>query len=186
MFIVRAKENGKLKVIKDVEQFKKEDFEKFDLFNAVQITPDRYEEMIKKIKIDELTNKLKELGVDVNALPKNAVRPSVSPQYKETGLPEANDIVTQIPEDKQLPYDERPSKVVNPQTKKPYTLGQLKEQFFFFKEKFENDIPEIRFCTFDERGITLELVEPVNLPRVLPNGIPLFQKVIQNTPIRRM
>ncbi len=70
-----------------------------------------------------------------------------------------------------------PSRVVkNKQTGEKFTLGELRQQFMVFKDKVEKDIPEIIFSSFDEDGFVITVTDIRNdMPKLLPNGIPLRQ-----------
>jgi hypothetical protein len=178
-FIAKAKETNKIRTLEDIGQFSKSEFEKYELYEVRPVTPETYDAIIRKKKIDELTTQLKELGVDLNQVSKPIPQaPSNDVDIgKPTNLPEDEPVIKPEGIIKNL---DKPSKVINPKTKKPFSEREIQDTFFLFKDNLERDIPDIAFMTFNERGIILSMIEArPDLPKHLPNGVPLIQVVKQ-------
>ena len=192
-YIAKHKEKNSFRAMDDIDEFKIEDFNYFDLFMVNPINSVQYKEIKRVQKIEELKKELAMLGVDLNALTPQAlpngvfaagsvlsvVEPQMPPQAPQ--MPQAASAMPNTPlapstELLTTENGEKLSKVKNPKTKQFYTMKEIEDSYNKIREQIEKDIPEIRFSFFDEQGIKLSLIEiRHDVPRMLPNGIPIIQ-----------
>jgi hypothetical protein len=69
--------------------------------------------------------------------------------------------------------------IMNTRTNKLFTKDELYEEFLKFSKVVEAKIPEVTFVEFDQKeGFTVIVTERVpNIPKVLPLGIPVKQRI---------
>jgi len=169
-YIAKQKDANKFKIIEDVSKFKKEDFDKFELYAMTEIDSEQHVDIIRRQKIDELKEQLKELGVDLPPTIPQVIQPYIGQEFVESALTQADFFGEES-------TDGRLSNIVNPKTGEKYTMEELNVIFEKFKANIEKDIPEISWSSVDVNGITLFVVEKVStLPNMLPNGVPIIQK----------
>jgi len=171
IFIAKHREKNSFKVVTDLGELSAEIFRTHVLFQAEEISPAQFQELLKRRKIDQLTAELKNLGVDLSAGPAKIQAPRDGQAYQEPPI-------HQLPQDSVI-LNETPavpmSKVSNP-AGGLYTMEDIKNIYEVFKARVEHDIPEISFSNYDEYGIKLAVIEiRHDLPRILPNGVPVIQ-----------
>lgn len=175
-YLVRQKGTKKFKELGDIADFSPELFDTYDLYEVTPIEKEQYSKLLNQKKITELTEQLKLLGVDLSSILQNRQQPSAnnSQIVPNSSLMADANMIQQKPQN----YDEKLSKVKNPKTGNFYRLVEIQQVYETFRNEVEKDVSEIEFSTFDENGIILNMAEPrPDLPRALPNGIPVIQRV---------
>lgn len=183
-YLVRQKGTKKFKELADIVDFSPELFDTYDLYSVTPIEKEQYSKLLNQKKIAELTEQLKLLGVDLGAILQNNQK-VMAPQ----NLPVQNSANQSLPQSSlmadmnitqtisQKP-SERMSRVKNPKTGNCYRLDEIQHFYDIFHNGVEKDVQEIEFSSFDENGIILNMTDPrPDLPRALPNGIPVIQIV---------
>jgi hypothetical protein len=188
-FIRKDKDANKFKILDNISDFDKSEFNRYELYEVRQITPYIYDEKIKIKKIEELKSQLALLGVNLDDLLKPKATETVQTTqeelpdvntWKETPLEEAKPQDT-IKVEKGVTFvssENKLSKIVNRATQKLFTMKELQVHFEKFKEIIEKDVPELMYCSYSENGFLLNMTEiKPNIPRMLQNGIPVRQIV---------
>jgi len=185
MFIAKHRQKNSFRVIENIRDFSVEDFHTYHLYESRELTPEAYTEILKNEEIANLTKRLKDLGIDLNAIqqpqaPVQAQAP-VAPAGAITGVaPVAQSDTPQntppVDPNVRVPLREQVSKV-----KKLdgtfYNMDEIRLNSEKFKEYAERSIPELSFVTYNETGIQLQILEIRNdIPRNI-EGIPIVQTV---------
>lgn len=176
MFLKKSKQGNKFRILEDVSQFQKEDFEEYELYDIKLVPPEQFDEILRTKKIEELKRELAALGVSVGAERPTVSTPTV--QESMSGVPQGH--ISERMESEMIPStppDKIYSKVKKARTNEFFTMEELTSLFNTFRDQIEKDIPEIRLSSVTEHGFVLSMVEERrDLPKMLPNGIPLIQK----------
>jgi hypothetical protein len=182
-FIAKEVATKKFKIFESITEFNIEDFGKYELYSVRNINKQQYVNAVKQQKIEELKQQLKSLGVDINA---------PAPAVAEKEVQDDLNFNSQISLEEDIPYDtgvvlpsamvervnmsQKLSRVTNRATGKKFTMEDLQNVFYKFKENIEREIEEIQFCSFDEDGFKLTMTDlRPDIMKQLPNGIPLIQ-----------
>jgi hypothetical protein len=194
-YLTKSKERNSFKQIKDITDFKSEDFEKFDLYEIKQVTLQEFTEVVKQKQVQALLDQLKSLGVDLtanqapqeptetlcnnNQSSESNIIENLSPELSNALQGDAiNKHQPVIPETNEGLFSttDPMSKIKKMNGSGFFTLKEIGEFYFRFKEKIEQDVDDIAFSSFDENGILLTMVEIRNdIPKKLSNGIPIRQ-----------
>ena len=193
MFIAKNKTKNSFKVIDDIGAIDQTLFQTHDLFQAQPITPQQFTEVLRQKKINDLKNELAALGVDLSAqqqatvatedteLPESAVAGPATDTVVQPMVPNNPVLHNTVADQKEDPAGvERQvmSKVVNKKTGQPFSMDELRDHFEKFQTLIEKDVPEVQYTVFNDDGFVLVTSQPLpNVPRVLPNGIPIRQQV---------
>jgi hypothetical protein len=171
-YIAKAKSANRFKTYESITEFDVSDFEGYDLFEVKELDKNKYGDALKQQKISELKDQLADLGVDLNSLmqpqqaQQNQVLTEKSSKSTESPLLMADTVDT---------TGDRKSKVQKPDGSL-FTMQEITDAFYKVKDQIEKDFPEIMYGSFDETGIIFTVTEAArNLPKQLPNGIPMRQ-----------
>jgi hypothetical protein len=189
MFIAKSKTKNSFKMIDDIGKVTPDLFQTHDLFHANPVNPQQFTEMIKQKKINDLKAELVSLGVDfaqpvsgsqVTELPESVVDqiPAEMAQELVPNNPNLHSTVSN-PKDESTGVERQTvSKVINKSSGRPFSMEELYGHFEKFKDVIERDVPEVENCVFNDNGFVLVTTQHLpNVPRVLPNGIPIKQQV---------
>lgn len=185
-YIKKSRSRNQIKEVIDITEFKAKDFEDFELYSVQEISPHEFGDILRDRKAKALISELNDLGIDLakyfggepkvdddstefntdDALKRALQEDNV--QKKGNIIPETNEgLVTP---------DGIMSNITKPDKSGKYTMEEIKNVYFQFKEKVEADIEELSFGNYDENGITLTMIEiRPDLPKMLSNGIPVRQ-----------
>jgi len=192
-YIAKKKDRNVFKTFDNISEIDETVYRDHDLYAVKEINPRQFKEELKNAEIEELKQRLASLGVDLNALTRGQVQPIPPPVNQPVSsvtepTTELPGVIEDVVEDKQTgvkigritaeAINSSTTQIVNRKTGKNFTMGELREQFDKFKEYVEKEIPEVIFSSFDEKGFTITVTElRRDLPKILPNGIPLRQIV---------
>jgi hypothetical protein len=174
-YIAKAKGANRFKTLESISEFTASDFEKHELYEVSPVDPTRYGQILKEQKISELKTELQALGVDVNTL--------FQQQAPQQPMQTQNQLTNESPLLMADGTDARPmstgvSEVINKETGKPFTMEEMRTVFEEFRAKIEKEVPEIMYSMCGDDGFKLVMSEHrSDIPKILPNGIPLTQVI---------
>jgi len=169
-FIAKHKDRNNFKVIEELEDFKIDDFQTYQLFKLTEVNKEKYVDLMRAKRIEMLKKELAQLGVDLTS-PK--IETDTDTTFNELTIETTQQDEVKI---EQPINTQKMSRIKKPGTNLFYSMNEIKDIYGKFKNEIEKNVQEIRFSSFDETGIILSMVEIRNdLPKVLPNGVPIKQ-----------
>jgi hypothetical protein len=128
-YIAKAKGASRFKTFESISEFSIDEFDKYELYEVNSVDQNRYGQILKHQKIEELKMELQSLGVDFNSLatpqtPQTTQVPHHIPHGEITN--ESPLLMEDGINSKPLPAVTDLSKIKNPETGKLFTMDEMR------------------------------------------------------------
>lgn len=172
-FIAEDKATHRIKVLKDISDFTQEDFDKYTVYSTSIVSGEDFDKFKVQLQVRALQEQSR-LMLEQQQKIANQLAELTGSNVKNVPIAVPNTITTVSP----VINNNAETSIMNAKTKQFFTKAELWDEYLKFKDALERSVPEVTMVEFDLTGFTVLVTEYVpNIPKILPIGIPVKQKV---------